>query len=70
MAAVYTGDGSRRDGSRLVAPRGAALLGAAVAATSSTVTGGQEGDRPTERESMSTSRPGGVIEELKTRFEV
>ena len=41
--ALLTHFGHRRDGSRLVAPRGAALPGAAVAATSSAVTGGPGG---------------------------
>ena len=39
VAAVYTGDGGGIDRSRVVAQRGAALPGAAVAATPSAVTG-------------------------------
>src|SRR5262245_45844701 len=37
---TVSGDGSRRDGSRIVAPRGAALPDTAVAVTSSAITGG------------------------------
>jgi hypothetical protein len=70
MATVYAGDGGGIERPCVVAQRGVALPGAAVATTPSSVMGGLErGSCTGAGISMSTNRQGGVNEELKTRFE-
>lgn len=68
VTTVYAVDSGGIERPRVVAQRGVALPGAAVAATSSSVTGGLERWSGTGAGiSMSTNRPGGVNEEPKTR---
>ena len=50
VAAVYTGDGRRIDGSRVVAERGAALPRATVAPTARGLKSNEKNDRGTEQD--------------------
>ena len=70
VAAVYTGDGGGIDRSRVVAQRGAAVPGAAVAPAADGLKHGPVEDRGVEGLSVLRCRPRGVDEGLENRFRV